>query len=262
MGKLFSALNALFLGSVAFLGVFFNIEQRRMDNYHALYALILDRPDADWSLDQEAVDAFSNSADCEPLAFDPGAKGFGSQLFSIRCPLTDQHRFILNRLVSEKQERDRSVQVAEMAAPSTEPETTSERRFSRTRERALPAPSLSATERRSLVGALNSSSRDTRRSATAQLEANNLRDASVVSALIEELADPELLDGLNAQGRYNLIYLLNQVPDDVWTPDMIQRTRQAIDLMQERTELGISAMGDQTRRVLQELDAKITRLGG
>lgn len=262
MGRLFSALNAVFLGMVAVVGVFFNIEQRRMDNYQALYQLIQDRPDSEWSLDQEAVDAFSNSADCADVAFDPGAGGFRSGMFAFRCPLTDQHRFILNRLVLEKQERDRSTAVAAYSAPAPmrEGPAASPGAGRQLAPRRVPE-TISATQRRSLISDLNSSNRDTRRSVTAEIEARYLSDASVVAGLIEEIADEARLEALSAQGRYNVLYLLNQVPDRVWTQDMLQRARQAITLIRERGDSGKAAMGDQTKQALMELDAKIRRLG-
>lgn len=259
MGQLFSAINALFLGAIAFAGLVFNLEQRRMDNYQALYELIESNSFDDWRDDQEAIDAFSNSANCAPLSEDPASQGFASRIGGFRCPLTDQHRFILNRLITEK----RGFVVAQLEAPAAGPsEPVQERRALQLRRRPGPLPQISATQRRSLVSDINSASRDIRRAATAQLEADGLRDADVVADLVEQLADVDKLDALNAQGRFNVIYLLNQTPDDVWTQAMLARARVAIDQIQERTRSGRSAMGDQTRQALAELDAKITRLGG
>jgi hypothetical protein len=111
-----------------------------------------------------------------------------------------------------------------------------------------------------LLSQINDEDRNTRRSATAELERMLAADPDITDSLIAMIGDPETLEELSSQGRYNVLYLLTEAPESAWTGKRRQDVCEALRLIRAREKQGIR-VGDQTGRAMLDIEAKAGSCG-
>lgn len=256
---------------IALIGFYFSWESRRADNYQAV---------ADLALSSDPNVAATAAETIEVMTIGCGgdvATDLQKQRLSdILCPLSTHHRFILTNMISALDEADsNTMSGGQMVSTPSDPRPIDSQMTERrsrtvtdavvaeaptTRERALPAPVESPGR---LLSRINDQSRNVRRGAVAELERNSLDDDAVVDALIDQLEDPGLLSELTIQGRFNVVYLLNQAPDSMWeSEERVDRCLAAIDEMFVRERAGRIKLGDQTRAELNTLRRRLQAMDG
>ncbi len=262
--------------AIAVIGLYFSWESRRADNYQAVADLALSGDPNVAATAAETMELMT--VDCRgEAATDLQAQ----RIRDIFCPLSTHHRFILNNMIAAIREAERAEMmatleaVAEEAAPvDVASETSASFRTSSSEPQddvcdpaegvcvtmdPIPVEDTGPDPRiQTLLADINDSSRTTRRSATAAFEREFVTSPDGVEALVDQIAELENLEGLSAQGRFNVLYLLNRVPAEVWreNPATLERALSSIGQIREREKRGI-AVGDQTRAVMQELEARL-----
>ncbi|MEO1657904.1 MAG: hypothetical protein AAFR65_09295 [Pseudomonadota bacterium] len=265
------AINAFIQGfvtiAIAVIGLYFSWESRRADNYQAV---------ADLALSSDPNVAGTAAETMELMTVDCGgdvATDLQQQrLRDILCPLSTHHRFILTNMIEAIREAERAEMLAMLDASAEEDtpvfvaeapaqdDETGEPDSGSGEEGPAPetqGPSIADAPQR-LVEQINDRSRSARRTAVAQLERTKLTDGAFIDTLIDQLEDPGLLGDLTVQGRFNVVYLLNQAPSSVWdSEERVDRCLAAIEQVYERERAGETSIGDQTRAELSELKSKM-----
>lgn len=151
-----------------------------------------------------------------------------------------------------------------VAAPTQGPSVPQPTTPLQTAAAALPPPGDSLAAR---VGLLNDSSAQAR-TTTASLLVRAIRDQEIalqeqvkVAAALVSMARDDSMRGLTATGRYNLLYVLSEVPggrwrEEGWT-DLAGRLRASIDTLQQRIDSRTVAAGPDTQRVLAQLRQRL-----
>lgn len=117
------------------------------------------------------------------------------------------------------------------------------------------------------VDSLNASTPSTR-TATAQQIISAIRDNGLpppeqlkVATALVDLADNDRMRGLSQTGRYNLIYVLSEVPAANWSnPDwatLSNDLRGALTTLEKRAADGVTVIGADTRRYLDVLKGRL-----
>jgi hypothetical protein len=102
-----------------------------------------------------------------------------------------------------------------------------------------------------IVQQINSSDRSTRLTATDTLKNQYSDSVDAVNGVLA-LFSPENIGSLSAEGRINALFFLKNTKASAWTPDLIQRGNQAIELLEERHQNGTAPIGQQTRQYLED----------
>jgi hypothetical protein len=86
-------------------------------------------------------------------------------------------------------------------------------------------------------------------------------DQRVVAAALVDMADEETMLSLSATGRYNLLYVLSEIPRDSWDRkdwlDMRSDARIAVGDLERRAAGNQTQIGPDTRRWLDQLKGRI-----
>lgn len=248
--------------AIAVIGLYFSWESRRADNYQAV---------ADLALSGDPYVAASAAETMELMTVacrGQAATDLQAQRINdIFCPLSTHHRFILNNMIAAIREAERAEMMASLDAAAVEAAPVEVVEGPELTDGTTDPPDVVASETTQtqpakspdrLLEQLNDGSRTVRRSAVAQLERNNLNDGAFVDSLIGQLEDPGRLGVLSVQGRFNVVYLLNQAPSSVWESEKrVDRCLAAIEGLYAREREGEAAIGDQTRAELNELKSRL-----